>query len=214
MLICDACDTVQRLDNFECDGCGVYFNSTDKVTEDIDYLPLREDVPVLDSLQDLIHKYKDIPRARCMWDNVPPGQVMGMVCPCPKCSPYSHTMVSIAAEQLQTSHLKVPEYRGAVDKHLCCGEMVLPGQESARGVCDCGQCYLPPMLNEPVKSSLTTIPEIGSEEWDDMFDKANQLNFGNRDRFWERGAILEANRSMRDSLSTYQSQEQTPTQTD
>lgn len=45
--------------------------------------------PLTDSIRDL--KLSDImintlPPSKCLWDGVPPGQPMGMVCTCPKCT--------------------------------------------------------------------------------------------------------------------------------
>lgn len=169
-VICTICDCVQSPGSNNCKGCGVSFvfgvptPSIPTIGDSI-----WDKAPYQDSGLEAIRRMNDSFAAKpsCLWDNVPANSgPMGMSCPCPKCSPFSYA-ANVEATKVFSS-LQSFQSDG---KHRCGNEMVLPGYINERGVCDCGQCYLPAMINK------ITVPEMGTEAWDDLFDQANAINY-------------------------------------
>lgn len=83
-LKCTRCGNFTHEGGKYCPGCGVSFvlGQPDKWVDE----PLSK---LLDSLDISNIVYKD--DSKCLWDDVPPGQPMGMVCSCPKCAITSAT---------------------------------------------------------------------------------------------------------------------------
>ena len=97
--VCTKCNYEQPIHADHCKSCGIsfVFGKKDAWQQDTFQQIVKTyetTLPVQDSgLEYVKHmmaqKEDKLGPMRCMWDNVPPGQAMGMVCPCPKCSPYS-----------------------------------------------------------------------------------------------------------------------------
>lgn len=71
---CTRCNYQQQVGLDYCGGCGASFVFG------------KQDAWKNTPLQDAGFQKSSI---KCMWEGVPPGTVMGMVCPCPKCTPYA-----------------------------------------------------------------------------------------------------------------------------
>lgn len=89
--LCARCNYVGREDADHCKGCGASFKFDTPDAWEIPG-PGVQDVDIPDSGLELIKRMmstQTLTGTPCMWDSVKPGTPMGMVCPCPKCVPYS-----------------------------------------------------------------------------------------------------------------------------
>ena len=101
--VCIRCSHSQPLNGDHCTGCGAsfIFGKQDAWKPQI-YKARPKDETGLEFLKSMMETTESkLFNMRCMWEDVKPGTPMGMVCPCPRCSPYFTASASLQSQTVQ-----------------------------------------------------------------------------------------------------------------